>query len=788
MKVGFKPRVERQYVGSYRPRIDGWEKASGRAEFLDDLARGARFPGMLHARVLRSPHPHARILSMDTSKAVQLPGVYAILRYDDPEVMALKPTTHAWTSFNTASYDKMYWPRYRDRRVLGDHACWVGDELGAVVAAETVEIAEQALSLIEVEWEELPFVLDKYEAMQPGAPILHPEINPEGNVLPAEPLCGPDVFVDRGDVDAMFSEADLTVEVSATYHNADHSCLDTRGCLAMWDGDQLTVWTNYYQADQTRMHISQMLDLPLYSVRVICPYAGASMGRGNQGDQIFFIFTSILARRTRRPVRFKYTRREDFHDTRNSITWSCKLATQSDGSIRGAYFKGLGDAGAYADHSMAALKYMTGFEISECLLAHIPNLRMEAYAVYTNKIPASCMRGIGNNQFNFALGLAVDSLAERLGMDPLDLALKNFGQQWHPLPDRSLEACLRQGARRVGWSKRHRPGRGQTYDGSKKRGMGFSCHMGWHTAWEEQGRGHVQLGIKLNPDMTVILQAPMVETGPGSNSCAVFACAEALAFLGVSLENVHWISKADTETGYKDMVQTDSSVSYLHAELMPAAAEGLQAKIVELAAGRLGCPADSLDIKDGVIFSRESEEQIDVKDLLWQGDQVPILVTVSKMAPAEVTGVPFSATFAEVEVDTETGQVTVLKMVVLNDCGTVMHASGAEAQEMGGQAMGLGETLTEEIVYDEATGIPLSFNWIDYKMLTMLDYPLDMQPVLLEVWKGAGEYGACGIGEGVTTCTPRAVANAIYNALGVRIDEIPITPQKVLQALGEVRQ
>jgi xanthine dehydrogenase molybdenum-binding subunit len=194
-----------------------------------------------------------------------------------------------------------------------------------------------------------------------------------------------------------------------------------------------------------------------------------------------------------------------------------------------------------------------------------------------------------------------------------------------------------------------------------------------------------------------------------------------------------------------------------------------------------------LDIEGGRIFSQETGEEMSVKELLWQGDMVPILATVTKMPPADLTGVPFAATFAEVEVDTETGSVQVLRLVVLNDCGTVMYAAGAEAQQIGGQAMAIGETLMEEIVYDKATGVPLNFNWIDYRLATMVDVPL-VDPVLLEVWKGAGEYGPCGIGEGVTTCTPRAIANAIYNATGARVDKIPITPWRVLEALGDISQ
>jgi CO/xanthine dehydrogenase Mo-binding subunit len=242
----------------------------------------------------------------------------------------------------------------------------------------------------------------------------------------------------------------------------------------------------------------------------------------------------------------------------------------------------------------------------------------------------------------------------------------------------------------------------------------------------------------------------------------------------------------DTDKSLKDTVQTDSAVSFLQSEVMADAARELKQKVLAVAAPRLGVAPDDLDIIDGRIFPKDSPDQgVDFREVLWQGDLVPIAVLVSRKPAGERTGVPYLATFAEVEVDTSTGQVRVEKLVVLNDCGTVMYASGAEAQQIGGQCAGIGESLTEEIVYDAATGVPLNFNWIDYKVPTMADMP-DIEPVLLEVWRGAGEYGACGIGESVLTCTPRAILNAVHDAIGVRIDEIPVTPEKVLRALGEI--
>ena len=785
MKGGFKPRTVRKFVGTYRPKIDGWEKASGEAEYLDDIALKVRFPGMLYAKVLRSPYAHARIKSLDVSRAEQLPGVHAVLTYQDPQVASLKPTQGGWTPFFTTSYDRMTWPTYKDRRVLSDHVRWVGDEAGVVVAAESEWTAQEALRLVEVEWEVLPFVLDLIEAMKPGAPVIHPEINPNGNVLPPSPFADSEVFLESGDVEKGFAEADVMIEMESDYHHADHACLGTRGCLMYWEGDKLTCYTSYYQADQTRMHITQMLDLPLHKVRVINPYIGGSFGRGNTGEQPLFIFTAILAKRTRRPVLFKHTRREDFHDSRNKIIYHCKMGAKKDGTITAAHFKSIGDAGAYSDHTMAATDYCVRGDFTPGTLAHIPNLKMETYVAYTNKIPGGCKRGIGNNQINLVFGPAVDLLSEELGMDPVELAIKNFGHEWGPVPDESLEAVLRAGTRRIGWENRHRPGAGPTYNGCKKRGLGFSFHNSWHALWQEVPRGHIQVSVRVNPDCTVILDAPTAETGTGSNTCNVLSCADALSFLGIGPEQIQWISHTDTERGLKDQVQTDSAIAFVQSEMMPKVGKMVKEKVLQLAAAQFERKAKDLDIIDGQVFVKDTEEEKSVKDVLWQADLVPILATVSEPLPEEVTGTPFTATFVEVEVDTETGQVEVLRAVVVHDCGTVMYPPGAEGQQVGGQAMALGETLTEEIVYDEATGVPLNFNFIDYKLLTMLDCP-EVDPVLLEVWKGTGEYAACGLGESVTTCTPAAVLNAIYNAVGVRIGTIPVKPEMILAALGKI--
>ena len=714
-----------------------------------------------------------------------MPGVVAVLTYKDPQIASLKPTNSGWTPFFTSTYDRMLWPTYRDRRILSDKVCWVGDEAGVVVAAESPEIADEALRLVRIEWEVLPFVLHHDDAMKPGAPVIHPEINPESNILPHSPYADSEVIIDKGDVEQALQQADAVADLTTQYHNADHACLSTRACLLQYKGGVLTCWTSHYQADQTRMHLCEMLGLPLHKVRAITPYIGGSFGRGNTGEQSYFLYTAILAMRTGHPVLFKHTRREDFHDTRNKLLYNCRMGGTKDGIITAVHLKSIGDSGAYADHSMAAAEFVPR-EFIEATVAHIPNHKLETQVVYTNRIPGSCMRGIGNNQINLAFSQALDVLAEKLDLDPIDLAMKNFGNEWCPMPDQSLAAVVSEGARRIGWSRRTAPGAGPLYDDSKKRGLGFAFNNSWHAAWQELPRGHIQVSARVNPDLTVILDAPTAETGPGSNVCAVLACAEALDFLGIGPDDIKWISETDTERGLKDQVQTDSGVSYVLAEMMPRIGASIRKQLLKLSATHMETEPDKLDVRDGVVFFKDQPgNSKTVKEILYADDLVPLLATTNHTLPDKVTGTPFTATFVEIEVDTETGQIEVLKEAVVHDCGVVMYASGAEAQQVGGQAMSIGESLTEEMILDPATGAPLNFNWIDYKLPTILDVP-EVEPALLEVWKGDGEYPACGIGESVTTCAPAAISNAIYNALGVRILDIPFKPEKILKALGRV--
>ena len=290
------------------------------------------------------------------------------------------------------------------------------------------------------------------------------------------------------------------------------------------------------------------------------------------------------------------------------------------------------------------------------------------------------------------------------------MALANFSHEWESIPSESLEAVLRAGAERIGWARtrtpRARPGASQ---GSKQRGLGFSCHHAWHAAWQEQISGDVQVDGQAQPGPERHpAGAACARPGVGSNTCAVLACAEALGFLGVRPDDVEWIANPDTETGLKDMVQTDSSVSYLQAELMPQVAEQVAARCKQMAAPELEAASRGADIADGrgLRHGRPSRRRDAYARCSGTATWCRCTVTVSQNAPRRRPGVPFVATFAEVEVDTDTGKVEVQRLVVVHDAGTVMFASGAEGQQVGGQCTGIGESLYEEIVYDEATGVP----------------------------------------------------------------------------------
>lgn len=783
----FVPRVERPYIGTYHPRTDALQKASGSSVYAQDLAVKRKYPDMVYMKILKCPYPHARIVSVDSSKAEEVPGFAGILRYDDPEVLAIEPFAASWTdATNTVDKAHNWGEGCKDRRILSQRGLWVGDEMGVAVAADTIEGAEEALRLLEVEWEQLPFYLTIEDAMKEDAFLIHPEINPDNNMIPNYEMWGPDIMVDTGDVEKALAEADVTVEAEARYNNPQQCALDYWNCMMDWTGDQLVSVSDTYAADQHRQFLAGMFGLKLNEVRCISPFEGGQHGRGNTGEQPFFLTAALMSKKIGRPVRYFETRKEHFHDTRTQCIEKIRLGAKADGTITAIDFDFLGNSGAYADTTFGELKFVPP-EWIESMNGATENIRYRGRAVYTNIIPSSCMRSIGNVEMNYIFGLAVDMLAEKLDMDPVEIMKKNITCEGIEIPNPCVTGILDEGASRIGWENRHAPGAGEWFEGKKKRGMGFSINNTWHTEHQEYRRGPIQIMIKLNPDGSVILDAPTIEVGGGSNTCAVLACAETL---GVPFDDIKWIFQQDTETGLKDVVQSDSSVSFVLAEAVHDCALKVKEELFAMVSKKWDCRPEDLELSEGRLFLKSDpangqtiREFYNELELFEEGSLVPITVMNARPFSKENYGVAYMAAFAEVEVDTETGAIEVLKLVICSDGGTVLFPPGAEGQLAGGQCQGLGEALYEEMIYDNATGIPLNFNFVDYKFPTMADFP-DIDPIPMEIFKGGGEYGSSGMGEGAPCCTPRAISNAIYNAIGIRINETAVSPIKVLNAIA----
>ena len=789
----FIQRERKNYLGTYRPKIDAKDKALGKVQYLDDITLKGKLPGMLYCKILNSPYAHAKIVKMDTSKAEALPGVHAVIRCDDPELRALGRTTHAWTDIAITPKESDTIDRFWDRVFLPSRALWAGDQMGVAVAAETPEIAEEAIKLVDIKWEMLPPVYEMDDAKKPDAPIVHTEMNPNSNQLKhGDDSVVDDLVFERGDIDKAMEDADYIIEVEKTFGGTStHGTLEYRGCVIQWGEDKIDVWTNHYMADQTRMFIHDYTGVPLNRVRVRNGNSGAHMGKWNTGEDTFYIITAYLSKRSGRPVKYMMNNHEEFHETRSENRYKIKAACTKDGRVLGFDAIAEGNTGAYVggcDHNVEFIVQ----ETFDRIYYPIKNVRLHAYTWFTNKIPGGVVRGIGNVQLSWAFNPIFQRLSDLTGIDLLEIIRINCGNNFNQIGklNKSLDRVLAEGARLIDWDKKRNktPGGGELIDGYKKRGVGVGVWNQWHAELNELTRGFYEVSIRLNPDMSIIIQAPTSETGAGGNSAAVFACAENLAFLNTKPEDILWTPLCDTELTLRDNAPTDSVISFLYAEAMAEAAVKLKAEILRRVAEYMEKEPEELDIENAYVFEKANpENRIEVGWFMLHTDCVPIHIHHARHNVNENAGLPYGAWFVEVEVDTEIGTVEVLDMAVVNDVGCVMHASGAESQQLGGQALGIGEILTEEMQYDWETGTPLNNNYIDYKMLTMADFP-SVTPLLIEEWQGLGRYGAAGIAEGSFCGTGAAIANAVYNAVGVEIDKQPITPKKILDGLAKIRE
>ena len=771
-------------------RLDGYEKASGEAIYTRDV----KLPGMLYARILMSPHARAKIKKMDTSKAEALPGVRAVIRYDDPEV---KDRVLNGTSFGPEWVCPEFagWGIKPVHPVLGDEAWHEGQPVGAVVAADSEDIANEALRLIDVEWEELPFVLDQEEALKPDAPILRP--GADTNLLP---VWGGEAKIEKGDVEKGFREADKVIEFKARRNAHTWAGAEAASVVIKWRGDNLEIWLHQQQPYTAKMLISEWLNVPMNKISVYTLYQGCAFGgRGNPPDiseNGINILAALLARRTGKPVKLLYDRREDFFG--ESV------------DIMVGYFK----VGAKKDGTITAVQMKNVFAVFECCpgIDHfidntrIPNLLCEILPVDVSKAPAWWCR-CEQLPNTLCLTLVFDHVAAELGLDPTEVALKNDGydghdttrlseyKREHGFPDRdSLKECIEAGKKAIDWdNKWHAPGTKRLPNG-RMHGMAFT----WTHEWDDvRGVGCAAVMIENDGTVSIIGEQSDIGLNPWTAYCQVVADE-----LGVPYEDVN-IKPFNLDHGFTLMSPDGSCNLCSNANIVREGAKKAKKMLLELAAQKFeGVKAEELDVKDGVIYVKTApEKRKAIKEVVAKAmpmcnavvfwSEPPIIAwtwySQGLWGQAIETGRPRlcrQAHFMEVEVDTETGGIEVTRVVNVNDVGKAISPETVEGQQYGGTYMATGRALSEEMVWDEQTGVLLNGNFLDYKFATMLDCG-PIETIVKETGLGHGPYRACGVAEDVATVVTALLGPAVYNAIGKWIDDFPITPDKVLKALGK---
>ncbi len=791
------PLKEYHHIGKRGVRrLDGYEKASGKATYTMDV----QLPGMLYMRFLTSPFPHAEIKSMDTSRAEALPGVRAILRYDDPELPSEADLGgHAPSSVP----------------VLPRVAHFEGEEVGAAVAADTEAIAEEALKLIDVEWEQRPFVLDVEEALKPDAPLANPEEYPDGNYYNQGFL---DVD-ELGDVEKGFAEADVILEFTSrrrlhTWVGPERPC-----GVFKWNGEYPEVWVKQQRPLVSKRVISSWFGgIPMNKITMHCLYQGASFGGWSQvpWNMGGHYCAALLAKRTGRPVKWVFTRREDFYGGEMDEGVYCyKVGAKRDGTIT-----------AVTVRARLSNLLFPVFGVAKHLIENtrIPNVYGKIEAIQVNKginVPTRCEQ----NPNTHSLTLVFDHVADALSLDPTEVALQNDGADGHDmdwLNERkaemgfqvrdSLRECIEKGKAAIEWDKKWHPPGTKRLPNGRMHGLGFT----WTHEWDDSaGSSEMAIRIERNDGTATILG---MRCDNGVNAETAY-CQIAADELGMRLEDVFYRPQFDP--GFFAMTPDSSTNMSVNGFAIRNAARLLKRKILVAATSPSGQtqrgsfpPAfpgyqpEDLDIQDSVIYVKnDPSKRMSLAEFVQPaGAEGPLCYTpeMGKGAQRSNFSVPLfshswqvqqgaysssrlrlcrQAHFMEVEVDTETGEVFVTKVVNVNDVGKVISWEGCEGQQYGGTYMGVGRGLFEEIVHDPVTGVMLNGNLLDYKIATMNDVG-PIETLLVETGMGYGPYGVVGIGEDIGTVVPALLGPAVHNAIGVWIDDFPITPDAVLKALG----
>lgn len=743
-------------IGKSVPRNDLPEKLTGEAKYTSDI----KLPGMLHGKILRSPHPHARIISVDAAAAQNLPGVHAIL-----------------TPFDTP--DGRIAP---DLPILDRKVRFVGDEVAAV-AADDEDLAEQALDMLNVTYEPLPFVTTAREALETDAPQVHSG----GNLVGGKPLT-----LMRGDVEEGFAQADRIFEYAFSTPAHSGAALEPRAAVAMWEGSQLIVWKSSRGVHADQLNLALALGIDRHQVRVVGATMGA--GYGNKDETRLSVIAALLAQRATKPVMIEASRQEEFiaGRKRHSTETTLKVGVTNEGKITAIHAVTIMDTGAYLSSGPGVVRRAGQGAL---YLYHCSNVRYDGYLAYSNQPSGGSYRALGAPQGHFALEVTMDRIADALGIDALDFRLMNHvgleGQPGErstpaheivdtqpveggiPFSSNGLRECLQIGADAFGWSDRHTAQ--PKNDVHKKTGTGMSMFI-----YRGGPGGKSSARVRLNDDGSVQLIAGLMDVGEGSATVMAQIVAETL---DVPYDAVG-VTFGDTQHTPEAPITAGSTATFSTGTAAHQAATELKAKILSAAAVRLNTDADEIDIVRGNIVSRDGSALLTLQDLasIFAGQPLETEASVMPGSRDYIVN-SFGAHFAEVEVDTETGHVHVLRYVAAHDSGRILNHQLAKNQVEGGVSQMLGFTLSEEMLTDAASGVTLNASFLEHKSPTIQEYP-PVQTLFADVEDPVGPFGAKALGEPPSIGVAPAVINAIYDATGALITNLPATPDKVLDALA----
>jgi 4-hydroxybenzoyl-CoA reductase alpha subunit len=759
-ETGFQRRV----VGRAQRKVDAVAKVTGQTRFADDLF----LPRMLFAKLLRSPHPHALIVKVDTRKAAELEGVKAVLTGQDlPIPFGILPVS-------------------QDEHALAlDKVRFVGDPVAAV-AAVSEEIATQALELIEVEYHPLEAIASPEEAIAKPEPRIH-DYGDGGNWHKL-------IHLEFGNVEEGFAEADLVLEDCYFYQGSTHLPMEQHAAVADWSPQgKLTLWSSTQTPHYVHRALAKVLQLPPSRIRVIaCPNGG---GFGGKSDPFSHeIVVAKLAMVTGRPVKITLTREEVFycHRGRHPTLMWVKAGVKRDGSITALHFKSLLDGGAYGSYGVAST-YYTG--ALQTVTYRVPRYKFQGARAFTNKPPCGPKRGHGTPQPRYALEIHLDKIAERLGIDPAELRLR------HLVPPNSLTAnylrvgsmglgaCIRKVVEGSGWKEKFRKlpyGRGVGLACSS-----YICGAGLPIYWNNMPQSGVQLKLDRGGGVTVYCGS--TEIGQGSDSVLAYVTAEVL---GIDPFDIAVVT-ADTDLTPVDLGSYSSRVTLMTGNAAIQAAQKARDLLASAVAQKLDVPPSRLEFAGGRVFDvQDPERGVDFAEAVRIAEAAfGTISTAGSYTPPPPAGryrgagvgpspaYSYSAAVAEVEVDPETGIVRVPTIWIAHDVGQCINPAAVIGQIEGSVYMGLGEALMEEMAYRANRNLVHKIpSMLEYKSPTTLEM-CDVVTYLVEDPDPGGPFGAKEVGQGPLLPVPPAIANAVYDAVGVRIDEIPITPEKVLKAL-----